>query len=61
MAEANMLHAVITANDSSERQAQRPLLVCECAEGSSEMFCLIDLLLNWFHPHVIRALKINDL
>lgn len=61
MAEANMLHAVITANGCRERQAQGALLVCVCAEGSSEIFCLIDLLLNWFHPHVIRALKINDL
>lgn len=57
MAEANLLHAVSTANESAVRTCARLL---EEASGNL-FFCLIDLLLNWFHPHVIRALKINDL
>lgn len=54
-----MLHRVITANDCSGREEQE--VGCVLKETSEFIFCLIDLLLNWFRPHVIRVLKINDL
>ncbi len=56
-----MLRGVIMANDCTGREERKVGCVLKENQVNSFFFCLIDLLLNWFRPHVIRVLKINDL